>query len=86
MNTIFLTVPANDSADITLNLEGLKEKTQVFFGDERVRKTLTVISFVAPIAAGPMASAAGRVFPTVAKGLRYAPQAINCVLTLSQAG
>lgn len=84
MNTIFLTVPATEKVDTSVNLEGLKEKAQGFLGDERVRKTLMVISFVAPLAAGPMASAAGRVLPTVAKGLRYAPQAINCVMTLAQ--
>ena len=84
MNTIFLTVPATEKADTSENLDDFKKKAQKLLGDERVRKTLTVISFVAPIAAGPMASAAGRVLPTVAKGLRYAPQVINCVMTMAQ--
>ena len=84
MNTIFLTVPASETADKSEDREGFKEKAQAFIGDARVRKTLRVISYVAPLAAGPMASAAGRVLPTVAKGLKYAPHAINCVMTLVQ--
>ena len=86
MNPIFLTVPASKTADRSEeNCESFKEKAHAFLGDERVRKTLRVISYVAPMAAGPMASAAGRVFPTVAKGLKYAPHAINCVMALTQA-
>lgn len=83
MNTFFLTVPASETADRSEeNCESFKERAHAFLEDERVRKTLTIISFVAPLAAGPMASAAGRVLPTVAKGLKYAPQAINCILTI----
>ena len=85
MNTIFLTVPETGKDEETINLKGLKEKAKEFLGDERVRTTLQVISCVAPLAAGPMATAAGRVLPTVAKGLKYAPHAINCVMTLTQA-
>ncbi|MBQ3369765.1 MAG: hypothetical protein IJG48_01965 [Mogibacterium sp.] len=84
MNTIFLTVPATEKAEESVSLEGFREKAKEFLGDERVRTTLKVISCVAPLAAGPMASAAGRVLPTVAKGLKYAPHAINCVMTLTQ--
>lgn len=84
MNTIFLTVPAMARAEEAVSLEGFREKAKEFIGDERVRTTLKVISCVAPLAAGPMASAAGRVLPTVAKGLKYAPHAINCVMTLTQ--
>lgn len=85
MNTIFLTAPASKTADRSEeNCESFKERAHAFLEDDRVRKTLTIISFVAPIAAGPMASAAGRVLPTVAKGLKYAPHAINCVMTLTQ--
>ena len=68
MNTIFLTVSAREKAETTVSIEGFKEKAKEFLGDERVKTTLNVLSFVAPIAAGPMASATGRVFPKVAKG------------------
>ena len=84
MNTIFLTVPATKRVEESVRREGFVKKTKEFLGDDRVRKTLTVISFVAPLAAGPMTSTAGRVLPTVAKGLKYAPHAINCVMTLAQ--
>ena len=84
MNTIFLTVPASKTAKTTVNLGDLKKKSQAFLGDERVKNTLTVISLVAPLVAGPMATASGRILPTVAKGLKIAPQAINCVTTLVQ--
>ena len=84
MNTIFLTVPETEKAEESVSLEGFRGKAKKFLGDERVRTTLKVISCVAPLAAGPMASAAGRVLPTVAKGLKYAPHAINCVMTLTQ--
>ena len=85
MSTIFLTGPASRSYEKPIDMESFKEKAQAFIRDERVLRTMRVISVVAPLAAGPMASATGRVLPAVAKGLKYAPHAINCVMTLTQA-
>jgi len=85
MNTIFLTGPASRSYEKPIDVETFTKKAKAILQDEKVKKTMTVISFVAPLAAGPMASATGRVLPAVAKGLKYAPHAINCVMTLTQA-
>lgn len=84
MNTIFLTVSEKEKAETTVNMEGFKDKAKAFLEDDRVRKTLKVISYTAPLAAGPMASVVGRVYPTAAKGLKYAPHAINCVIALTE--
>ena len=84
MNAIFLTGQAPGATDRAWDQEELMKKIREILKDERVRKSLQIISFVAPLAAGPMASATGRVLPTVAKGLKHAPHAINCVITLTQ--
>ena len=88
MNTIFLTVPVTDNAgentEEMWNRDEFMEKVKAALKDERVRTSLRLISIVAPLAAGPMGAATGRILPSVAKGLKYAPHAINCVMSFTE--